>query len=273
MATWYFDFVNFNNTGYRPYGITVWAVTLGDVRKTVSRLLVLVVAMGFGVVRPTLGGLTNKVLLLGGAYLLAAEALDLINNVGAIDDLNKVERIVLVLPVAVMDAIFILWIFTALSKTLALLQVGACPCNTQVVVGHPGGGPNLHLGVAKQPEGRMRLAVNHAIVSVIGRLIGMHAKQTRANTLLPYPLPQAKRTTPKLELYRRFTNSLAFAIVISVAWIGYEVRAFLTGASCATQRCQVPGPFNLYMLLLGSNLASSITTPGFMSGPIRAVYP
>ena len=61
MAAWYHDFVNFNASGSRPIVITVWAVTVGAIRKTLSRLLVLVVAMGFGVVRPTLGGLTRKV--------------------------------------------------------------------------------------------------------------------------------------------------------------------------------------------------------------------
>ena len=32
---------------------------------------------------------------------------------------------------------------------------------------------------------------------------------------------QSRRQTAKLELYRRFTNTLAIAVVISVAWIGY----------------------------------------------------
>ncbi|GJP75317.1 hypothetical protein CLOP_g5770 [Closterium sp. NIES-67] len=155
MAAWYFDFVNFNASGYRPMGITVWAVSVGAVRKTVSRILILVVAMGFGVVRPTLGGLSGKVLALGGAYLVAAEGLDVMQNVGAIDDLSSGERVILVLPVAVLDAAFILWIFTALSKTLSQLQ--------------------------------------------------------------------AKRTTHKLELYRRFTNMLALSVLVSVAWIGYEI--------------------------------------------------
>jgi hypothetical protein len=27
----------------------------------------------------------------------------------------------------------------------------------------------------------------------------------------------------KLELYRKFTNSLAVSVLISIAWIGYEV--------------------------------------------------
>uniref|UniRef100_A0A0D6QXL7 GOST seven transmembrane domain-containing protein n=1 Tax=Araucaria cunninghamii TaxID=56994 RepID=A0A0D6QXL7_ARACU len=155
MATWYFEYANFNATGHRPIGITIWAVTFGSVKKTVSRLLLLVVSMGYGVVRPTLGGLTSKVLLLGAIYFVASEALELVENVGNINDLSGKARLFLVLPVAVLDAFFILWIFTSLSKTLEKLQ--------------------------------------------------------------------ARRSFAKLELYRKFTNSLAMAVVLSVAWIGYEL--------------------------------------------------
>lgn len=63
MALWYFDFVNFNASGFRPYGITLWAVIISTLRKSISRVLVLLVSMGFGVVRPTLGGLSRKVLI------------------------------------------------------------------------------------------------------------------------------------------------------------------------------------------------------------------
>ena len=42
--------------------MTLWAVVVGSARKCISRMLLLVVAMGYGVVRPTLGGLTKKVL-------------------------------------------------------------------------------------------------------------------------------------------------------------------------------------------------------------------
>jgi hypothetical protein len=97
-------------------------VLVSSARKTVSRSLVLVVSMGYGVVRPTLGGLTKKVVSLSAAYFIATATLDVMTNVGAIDDLTSSARIFLVLPVAVLDAVFILWIFTALSKTLAQLQ-------------------------------------------------------------------------------------------------------------------------------------------------------
>ena len=60
----YFDFVNFNTSGYRPYLTTLYAVILGCLRKTVSRILVLIVSMGFGVVVPYLGAVQQKVITL-----------------------------------------------------------------------------------------------------------------------------------------------------------------------------------------------------------------
>ncbi|XP_020586621.1 transmembrane protein 87B [Phalaenopsis equestris] len=155
MTLWYFEFLNFNSTGARPVGITTWVVTVGAVRKTVSRLLLLSVSMGYGVVRPTLGGLTSKVLLLGVTYFLASELLDITENVGTINDISGKTRLFLVLPDAFLDAFLILWIFTSLSRTLEKLQ--------------------------------------------------------------------ARRSSVKLEIYRKFTNALAVCVIASVAWIGYEV--------------------------------------------------
>ncbi|CAN0923786.1 Transmembrane protein 87B [Linum grandiflorum] len=107
MALWYFEYANFNSNGSRPLAVTFWAVTFSAVKKTVSRLLLLVVSMGYGVVKPTLGALTFKVLLLGAAYFVASEALGLFENLGNINDFYGKARLILVLPVAVLDACFI----------------------------------------------------------------------------------------------------------------------------------------------------------------------
>ncbi|XP_015071269.1 transmembrane protein 87A-like [Solanum pennellii] len=122
MAFWYFDYAEFNETGVRPTGTTVWAVTFGTVKRTVARLVILIVSMGYGVVRPTLGGLTSKVLLLGGTFFLASEVLELVENVGAVSDFSGKARLFFVLPVAFLDAFFIVWIFTSLSATVNKLQ-------------------------------------------------------------------------------------------------------------------------------------------------------
>jgi len=123
MTLWYFEYANFNATGRRPMSITTWAITFMAIKKTVSRLLLLVVSMGYGVVRPTLGGITSKVVLLGAIYFVASEALELVENVGNINDVSGRARTFLVLPVAVLDTFFIVWIFTSLTKTLEKLHV------------------------------------------------------------------------------------------------------------------------------------------------------
>ncbi|KAK7246830.1 hypothetical protein RIF29_41700 [Crotalaria pallida] len=155
MILWYFEYVNFNDTGMRPILVTTWVVTIGAIRKTISRLLILSVSMGYGVVRPTLGGLTSKVMLLGLTYFLASELLNITEYVGTINDVSGRARLLLVLPDAFLDAFLILWIFTSLSTTLEQLQ--------------------------------------------------------------------AKRSSIKLDIYRKFSNALAATVIASVAWIGYEL--------------------------------------------------
>ncbi|XP_040367397.1 transmembrane protein 87B-like, partial [Rosa chinensis] len=89
MILWYSDYVNFNNTGMRQVFLTTLVVTVGAVRKTVSRLLILTVSMGYGVVRPTLGDLTSKVLLLGITFFLATGLLNITEFVGTINDTKR----------------------------------------------------------------------------------------------------------------------------------------------------------------------------------------
>ena len=80
------------------------------------------VSMGYGVVRPTLGGLTHRVLGLCAGYFIAAASLDIATHVGNVDDLTQGTRVFLVLPVALMDAGYVLWIFSSLSRTLGQLR-------------------------------------------------------------------------------------------------------------------------------------------------------
>lgn len=155
MAFWYFEYAEFNETGIRPIGITLWAVSFGAIKRTVARVIILMVSMGYGVVRPTLGGLTSKVIMLGVTFFLASEVLELVENVGAVSDLSGKARLFLSLPVAILDAFFILWIFTSLSSTFKKLQ--------------------------------------------------------------------ARRIMIKIDIYRKFTNALGVAVIVSAGWICYEL--------------------------------------------------
>ncbi|KAI5444443.1 hypothetical protein KIW84_012900 [Lathyrus oleraceus] len=130
MALWYFEYANFNVTGSRPMGITIWAVTFTSVKKTLSRLLLLVVSMGYGVVRATLGaqGVAHRVVLLEVMYFVACETFELVEHLGNIND------------------------FSGKSKLLL-----------------------------------------------------------------------TRRNLAKLEIYRKFTNTLAVSVLLSIAWIGFEL--------------------------------------------------
>ncbi|KAM7478898.1 hypothetical protein LguiA_027111 [Lonicera macranthoides] len=87
-----------NETGTRSVGITALDVTVGAIRRTVERILMLCVSMGY-------------------------ELLNITEYVGTINDIAGRARVFLVFPIACLDAFLILWIFTSLSKTLEQLQI------------------------------------------------------------------------------------------------------------------------------------------------------
>lgn len=64
----------------------------------------------------------QQIYALGIVYFISVLALDVVSNVGTIDDLTSTARLALTLPVAILDAVVILWVFNSLSKTLRLLQ-------------------------------------------------------------------------------------------------------------------------------------------------------
>lgn len=121
-ATWYFDYVSFNASGTRGLGPVVVGVFASSVKKTVSRLLVLVVCLGYGVVRPTLGEAGWRVCVLGVLYFGCSMVLDTVSNVGPITDVSVPLRLLFIVPVALLDAAFYWWTFSALSATLAQLS-------------------------------------------------------------------------------------------------------------------------------------------------------
>ena len=120
QATWHLDYAHFNATGYRPAATTLYAVLVGCARRTLCRYVALAVAMGYGVVVPVLGGAAQgKAAALCAVYMLASSALGGLTSVGQVSDLTGGARALLGLPVAALDAVFVLWIFSSLSKTLA----------------------------------------------------------------------------------------------------------------------------------------------------------
>ena len=100
----------------------VLGVLLSTVKKTVSRLLVLIVGLGYGVVRPTLGNVAYRVMALGLVYFCFSAALDVASNVSQLSRLSVSARLLLIVPMALLDAFFYWWLFSGLTRTLQQLS-------------------------------------------------------------------------------------------------------------------------------------------------------
>ena len=120
-AVWWRCYHAFNEGGHRGVAPTILGVLVSTVRKTISRGLVLTVCLGFGVMRPTIGPIWPRILLLGALYFVASAALDVISNTSRLEDLTAPTRLLIVLPVGVLDALYFWWCCTAISRTLSQL--------------------------------------------------------------------------------------------------------------------------------------------------------
>ena len=85
-------------------------------------MLVIIVALGYGIVKPRLGPLKQKVIGIGLLYfaVAAAEAIIRINTKN--DEINN-KVLISRIPLAIIDAIIYYWIFTGLVATTRQLRL------------------------------------------------------------------------------------------------------------------------------------------------------
>jgi len=122
-ATWYFEYLNYNMTGVYHLGAIILGILVSTFKRTVSRLLVLVVAMGFGVVKANLGTTKYKVLFLGELYFIFSGAFQILSGNSNAEGLTTM----LVIPVALLDTFFYWWIFLSLARTISQLTIRKQP--------------------------------------------------------------------------------------------------------------------------------------------------
>ena len=122
MLLRYYDFHNLNKNGTRSMPLMLTAVVFTSIKKVVSRMLVLVVSMGYGVVRPTLGDAGSRILILGAVYLVFVSIQYTVESLSHSEQVSFSQYLML-LPVALLDVLFYFWIFRALVVTVKTLEV------------------------------------------------------------------------------------------------------------------------------------------------------
>jgi len=117
----YMEFHHFNETGARSKGILLSSVFFLCVKKTLSRVLVLVVSLGFGLLKPTLASTTARIGYLAAAYFFFSGVQLTVENLSHHHGLTFSEYL-LMLPVIFLDFMFAYWIFSSLSHIIRGLE-------------------------------------------------------------------------------------------------------------------------------------------------------
>ena len=122
QITWYTEYTHFNHVGERHIFVIVLGILLSCLRQTVSRMLIVAVALGYQIVKPSLGDAKVRLCVLGGVYFVLEAALELVVRYQQTHPLNDYYRILLTLPVSVLNATFYWWIFIGLYTLMQHLE-------------------------------------------------------------------------------------------------------------------------------------------------------
>ncbi|XP_040905586.1 transmembrane protein 87A isoform X2 [Toxotes jaculatrix] len=149
------EYENTNAGGSASSGLLIFAELVSALKRTLARLLVIIVSLGYGIVKPRLGTVMHRVVGLGILYFAFASIEGVLRITGAKDsDLALLANI----PLALLDSSLCWWIFVSLAQTIKTLKL--------------------------------------------------------------------RRNPVKLSLYRHFTNTLIFAVIASIIFMGWTAKKF-----------------------------------------------
>lgn len=124
MAVFCAEYENTNAVGSASQGLLVFAELISALKRTLARLLVIIVSLGYGIVKPRLGTVMHRVVGLGVLYFAFAAIEGILRITGAKDsDLALLANI----PLALLDSSLCWWIFVSLAQTIKTLKLRRNP--------------------------------------------------------------------------------------------------------------------------------------------------
>ncbi|XP_046387607.1 transmembrane protein 87A [Ischnura elegans] len=155
-ATFYAEYQRINSTGESIKAAVLVAELVSCAKRTLARMLVIIVSLGFGIVKPRLGPMLHRVMSVGIVYLVIASVESFLRVLNPKNDPSS-QVLLASAPLALVDSAICWWIFTSLVQTTRTLRL--------------------------------------------------------------------RRNLVKLSLYRHFTNTLIFAVISSVIFMLYSIKA------------------------------------------------
>ncbi|XP_024243992.2 transmembrane protein 87A isoform X3 [Oncorhynchus tshawytscha] len=118
------EYENTNGVGAASPGLLIFAELISALKRTLARLLVIIVSLGYGIVKPRLGTVMHRVVGLGVLYFAFAAIEGVLRITGGRDNgLSLITIVVLV----VMDSCIIWFIFVSLAQTIKTLKLRRNP--------------------------------------------------------------------------------------------------------------------------------------------------
>ncbi|XP_021048880.1 transmembrane protein 87A isoform X4 [Mus pahari] len=119
-AVFYAEFQNIRYKGESVQDALVLAELLSAVKRSLARTLVIIVSLGYGIVKPRLGVTLHKVVVAGALYLLFSGMEGVLRVTGYF---SYSLALIVSLALSAIDACIILWIFISLTQTMKLLKL------------------------------------------------------------------------------------------------------------------------------------------------------
>lgn len=120
------EYETVNERGYSTSGLLLFAEVVSCAKRTIARILVLIAALGFGIVKPRLGSLLHRIILLGILYFGLACVESTVRVLRPKTDPNK-QATMAVIPLALLDSLICWWVFSALVATTRTLRLRRNP--------------------------------------------------------------------------------------------------------------------------------------------------
>ncbi|KAK3862795.1 hypothetical protein Pcinc_031373 [Petrolisthes cinctipes] len=116
------EYSSLNKRGYSVSGLIVFAELVSCAKRTLARMLVIIVSLGFGIVKPRLGVVLHRVVGVGLLYFILAS---IEGCTRALQSRVDPQRQVLLasLPLSLLESAICFWIFSALVQTTRTLRL------------------------------------------------------------------------------------------------------------------------------------------------------
>lgn len=116
------EYQNINNSGMATEGLILVAEVMSCAKRTLARMLVIIVSLGFGIVKPRLGPILHRVVGIGGLYFVLASIESVLRVIHPKNDPSN-KTLLAAVPLAVIDASICWWVFSALIQTTRTLRL------------------------------------------------------------------------------------------------------------------------------------------------------